>query len=97
MLPVTHGEEYTRLNILLYTILLVLITIIPYLTSMSGVIYLATALALDARFLFYAIQMRRVPENMELPMRMFKFSITYLGLLFAALLVDHYFLFQFSL
>ncbi len=96
MLPVTHGEEYTRLNILLYTILLVLITIIPYLTGMSGLIYLATALLLDARFLWYAIQMRRVPDDLELPLRSFKFSITYLGILFAALLVDHYFLFQLS-
>lgn len=97
MLPVTHGEAYTRLNILLYTILLVLITIIPYLTGMSGLIYLATALILDAIFLFFAIQMRRDPDDIELPMRMFKFSITYLGILFAALLVDHYFLFQLSL
>ncbi len=97
MLPVTHGEEYTRLNILLYTILLVLITIIPYLTGMSGLIYLLTALLLDARFLWYAIQMRRVPDDLELPLRSFKFSITYLGILFAALLVDHYFLFQLSI
>jgi protoheme IX farnesyltransferase len=97
MLPVTHGEAYTRLNILLYTILLVLITIIPYLTGMSGLIYLATALILDAIFLYFAIQMRRDPDDIELPMRMFKFSITYLGILFAALLVDHYFLFQLSL
>ncbi len=97
MLPVTHGEEYTRLNILLYTILLVLITIIPYLTGMSGLIYLSVALVLDAIFLYHAIRMRRVPEDLELPMRTFKYSITYLGLLFAALLVDHYFLFQLSL
>ena len=97
MLPVTHGEEYTRLNILLYTILLVLITIIPYLTGMSGLIYLATALILDAIFLYFAIQMRRDPDDIELPMRMFKFSITYLGILFAALLIDHYFLFQLNL
>jgi protoheme IX farnesyltransferase len=96
MLPVTHGEEYTRLNILLYTILLVLITIIPYLTGMSGLIYLSTAIVLDVIFLYYAIQMRRVPGDMTLPMRSFKFSITYLGILFAALLVDHYFLFQLS-
>jgi protoheme IX farnesyltransferase len=97
MLPVTHGEEYTRLNILLYTILLTLITFIPYLTGMSGLIYLATAVVLDARFLWYAIKMRRTPYDLELPMRSFKFSITYLGVLFAALLVDHYFLFQFNL
>jgi len=97
MLPVTHGDAYTRLNILLYTILLVLITIVPYLTGMSGLIYLGTALVLDAIFLRYAILMRRTPDNLELPMRSFRFSITYLGVLFAALLVDHYFLFQLSL
>jgi protoheme IX farnesyltransferase len=97
MLPVTHGEEYTRLNILLYSILLVLITIIPYLTGMSGLIYLVAAIALDVVFLYFAIQMRRTPGNLELPMRMFKYSITYLGILFAALLVDHYFLFQLSI
>ncbi|MDH3351398.1 MAG: heme o synthase [Gammaproteobacteria bacterium] len=97
MLPVTHGEEYTRLSILLYTILLTLITIIPYLTGMSGLIYLLTALTLDTVFLYYAVQMRRDPGKLELPMRTFRYSITYLGILFAALLVDHYFLFQLSL
>ena len=97
MLPVTHGETYTRLNILLYSILLVLVTILPYLISMSGVIYLATALILDVIFLNYAIQMYRKPEDEGLPMKMFKFSIAYLGYLFAALLVDHYLLFQISL
>jgi protoheme IX farnesyltransferase len=97
MLPVTHGEAYTRLNILLYTILLVLVTILPYLIGMSGVIYLATAIVLDAFFLYYAIQMYRVPDDMELPMKTFKFSISYLGFLFAALLVDHYLLFHINL
>ena len=97
MLPVTHGEEYTRLNILLYTILLVLITIVPYLTGMSGLIYLGTALVLGGIFLSYAIRMRRTQGDLELPMRTFKYSITYLGVLFAALLVDHYFLFQLSI
>ena len=97
MLPVTHGDAYTRLNILLYSILLVLVTILPYLIGMSGVIYLLTALVLDAIFLNYAIRMYRKPEEVELPMRMFRFSIAYLGYLFAALLVDHYLLFQLSL
>jgi len=97
MLPVTHGEAYTRLNILLYSILLVLVTILPYLIGMSGVIYLLTALVLDAYFLYYAIQMYRVPDDMELPMKLFRFSISYLGFLFAALLIDHYLLFQISL
>ncbi len=97
MLPVTHGEQYTRLHILLYTILLVVITIIPYLTGMSGLIYLATAIALGAVFLNYAVRMLRDRDDVELPMRTFKFSITYLAALFAALLVDHYFLLQLSI
>ena len=97
MLPVTHGDEYTRLHILLYTILLVVITVIPYLTGMSGLIYLAAAVSLGALFLNYAVRMLRDRDDVELPMRTFKFSITYLAILFAALLVDHYFLLQFSL
>jgi len=96
MLPVTHGDAYTRVNILLYTILLVLITLMPYLTGMSGVLYLAAALVLDGLYLRYAIRMWREPDDLELPMQSFKFSITYLGLLFAALLVDHYFVYQLS-
>ena len=97
MLPVTHGEEYTRLHILLYTILLVVITVIPYLTGMSGLIYLATAIVLGAIFLNYALRMLRDRDDVELPMRTFKFSITYLAILFAALLVDHYFLLLLSI
>ena len=96
MLPVTHGEAYTRLNILLYTILLVLVTILPYLIGMSGIIYLLTAIVLDAFFLYHAIRMYRVPDDKELPMKTFRFSISYLGFLFAALLIDHYLLFQLS-
>lgn len=97
MLPVTHGDAYTRINILLYTILLVLITIIPYLTGMSGIIYLAAAIVLDVAYLYYSIRMWRVPDDLELPMKSFRFSISYLGLLFSALLIDHYFLFQINL
>jgi len=97
MLPVTHGETYTRINILLYTILLVLITIIPYLNGMSGIIYLSAALALGAAYLYYSIQMVRNPGDVELPMKSFRFSISYLGLLFSALLIDHYFVIQISL
>ena len=97
MLPVTHGEAFTRLHILLYTILLVLVTILPYLISMTGIIYLASALILDAVFLYYAVQMYRRPDEIELPMRTFKYSINYLGLLFLALLVDHYIQYQISL
>ena len=94
MLPVTHGEAYTRLNILLYTILLVAITVVPYLTGMSGLIYLITAMILGGMFLNQAIQMMRHPQDLERAMQTFKFSITYLGFLFAALLIDHYFLIQ---
>jgi len=97
MLPVTHGEAYTRLNILLYTILLALVTIMPYLIGMSGLIYLLSAIVLNAFFLYYAIQMYRVPGDEELPMKTFKFSISYLGFLFAAILIDHYLLFRVSL
>jgi len=97
MLPVTHGETYTRINILLYTILLVLITIIPYLNGMSGIVYLSVALTLGAAYMYYSIQMVRDPDDVELPMKSFKFSISYLGLLFTALLIDHYFLIQINL
>ena len=97
MLPVTHGEAYTRLHILLYTILLALVTVLPYLIGMSGIIYLLTAIVLDACFLYYAIRMNREPDDVELPMKTFRFSISYLGFLFAALLIDHYLLFQLNI
>jgi len=91
MLPVTHGIPYTRLQIVLYTILLVLSTLLPFLTGMSGLIYLGVALVLNGRFLYYVLSLRRGLRP-ELPMRTFKFSITYLMLLFAALIIDHYFI-----
>ena len=93
MLPVTHGIPYTRLQIVLYTILLVLTTLLPYLTGMSGFIYLGSAVALNGRFLYYVLALQR-GRRPELPIRTFKFSITYLLLLFAALILDHYFLFK---
>ncbi len=96
MLPVTHGEDFTRLNILLYTILMVVVTVVPYLIGMSGLIYLVTALVSGGYFLNYAVQMMTDRENKGLPMRLFKYSITYLSILFAALLIDHYFMFQIS-
>lgn len=89
MLPVTHGIAYTRLQVLLYTVLLVLVTLMPYLTRMSGLIYLAAAIILNARFLYYAFALK-MTERAELPMKVFRFSISYLMWLFAALLVDHY-------
>ncbi len=97
MLPVTHGEAYTRLNILLYSILLMLVTIMPYLIGMSGLIYLAAAIGLGAYFLYYAVRMYRDHDDEELPMAMFRYSIRYLGFLFVALLVDHYLFFQLSI
>ena len=96
MLPVTHGAAYTRQSILLYTILMVLVSVIPYLTGMSGLLYLGTALVLGAMFLYHAVQMIRLPDDLEWAMKTFKFSLTYLGVLFAALLIDHYFLVQLS-
>ena len=90
MLPVTHGEAFTRLNILLYTILLLVISIMPYLTGMSGLIYLVTALGTGGWFLWLTVEMYRRPDDTGLPMRTFSYSITYLAALFAAFLIDHY-------
>lgn len=91
MLPVTHGTEYTRQFILFYTIILLLITIMPYLSGMSGLIYLSAALVLGVWFLVYAIRLKR-NKDPKLPMQMFRFSINYLMFLFIALLLDHYFI-----
>ena len=96
MLPVTHGNAYTRQFILLYTVLLIPVTVMPYLSGMSGLIYLLAALSLGARFLWYAVKLKS-DEGTQLPMRMFRFSINYLMILFAALLVDHYFIIRFGL
>ena len=93
MLPVTHGEAYTRLHILLYTILLVLCTILPYLIGMSGLVYLAGALALGGGFLYWAIVLVR-DSNPNALMETFRYSIVYLGALFLVLLLDHYLLVQ---
>jgi heme o synthase len=90
MLPVTHGMAFTRLHITLYTILLFIVTILPYLTGMSGLIYLAAAVLLNARFMYLAFKLQ-VTADMQLSIRTFVYSITYLMLLFAALLLDHYF------
>jgi heme o synthase len=89
MLPVTHGIEHTRLQVLLYTVLLVAVTLMPFLTRMSGLIYLAAALGLNAVFLYYALALK-LTARQELPMRVFRYSVTYLMWLFAALLIDHY-------
>jgi protoheme IX farnesyltransferase len=89
MLPVTHGLAYARLQVLLYTVLLTLVTLLPYLTRMSGLIYLVAALILNAGFLYHALALK-ITAREELPMRVFRFSVNYLMWLFAALLVDHY-------
>ena len=94
MLPVTHGNEVTRKYILFYTTLLVLVTVLPYMTGMSGIIYLVAAVGLGGKFLQYAIRLRS-DDDVKLPMRMFRYSINYLMFLFAALLIDHYFLIRF--
>jgi len=91
MLPVTHGEDYMRLHILLYTLLLALVTLLPYVTGMSGAIYLFGALLLDAVFLYYAVSLK-VTRSRDKAMETFVFSIIYLLLLFAALLLDRYLL-----
>ena len=93
MLPVTHGVEVTRKYILFYTGLLVLITVLPYVTGMSGLIYLVAAVGLGSKFLHYAIRLRS-DDSPELPMQVFRYSINYLMFLFAALLIDHYFIFR---
>jgi len=89
MLPVTHGPEYTRLQVLLYTVILVAVTLLPFATRMSSWIYLFFALALGFVFLAYAwLLWREYSDNVA--RRTFRFSIFYLSALFAALLVDHY-------
>ena len=91
MLPVTHGVEYTRWQILLYTVLLVVATILPWATHMSGVFYLGGALVLGAVFLWYAWKLLDPPDEL-FAMRAFKYSIVYLMALFAFLLLDHWLL-----
>ena len=91
MLPVTHGVAFTQLQILLYTIILSVVSLLPFVTRMSGIPYLAGALVLNSWFLGYAIKLYR-GESASLPLRTFKFSIFYLGALFTLLLVDHYLL-----
>jgi protoheme IX farnesyltransferase len=87
MLPVTHGIPFTRLQILLYTIMLLVVSVLPFATHMSGLFYLAGALLLGAGFLHYAIQLM---QGKEVAMKTFGYSIWYLMAIFAILLVDHY-------
>ena len=89
MLPVTHGLEFTRLHILLYTLLLFVVTLLPYLTGMSGIAYLSGALALGGGFIYFTVKLIRQPEE-AVAMSTFSYSIWYLMGLFAVLLADHY-------
>ncbi len=89
MLPVTHGIAFTKLHILLYTLLLVVITCLPFVVMMSGLIYLAGALTLGAGFVFYSFQLYRC-EGDEYAMQTFGYSIFYLSALFGFFLIDHY-------
>ena len=94
MLPVTHGVEFTKTTILHYTLLLALCTLLPYLTGMSGLIYLVCTLVLNAFFVYYAVRLKFTPAS-GMAMKTFGYSIVYLALLFAALLIDHYYTFRF--
>lgn len=92
MLPVTHGDQFTKLHVVLYTIILCLVTTLPYITQMSGMIYLVSSILLNGVFMYYAIEIYRNYTD-QLARDAFRYSILYLALLFVALLVDHYFFF----
>ncbi len=89
MLPVTHGVKFTALHIFLYTVIMILITLLPFATLLSGWLYLIGAVILGAVFLYWAIEIMR-NKNPQAPMETFKFSITYLLLLFIIMLADHW-------
>lgn len=89
MLPVTHGIQFTKLSIYLYTVLLLVVSILPFVVGMSGLVYLMGALVLGGRFLFWAHKLYRT-DKLVVAMQTFRFSIVYLMLLFVFLLVDHY-------
>ena len=89
MLPVTHGVKFTALHIFLYTVIMILITLLPFATLLSGWLYLSGAVILGAVFLYWAIEILR-DKNPQAPMETFKFSITYLLLLFIIMLADHW-------
>ena len=91
MLPVTHGEKYTKISILLYTVLMILVTLLPFAAGMSGWLYFLGALTLGAGFLYWAIMMM-VGRKPNAGMDTFKYSIVYLMALFVIMLVDHYFI-----
>lgn len=90
MLPVTHGVDFTKIQILLYTILLFVVTMMPFVFQMSGLIYLAGAISLGIGFIYHALKLYLVREPNVIAMKTFGYSIFYLSLLFAFLLADHY-------
>ena len=94
MLPVTHGEKFTLLHIILYTIILAIVTLMPFSVGMSGLIYLFFATILNAIFLYYVVVLYRNYSD-KLSKKVFNYSILYLSLIFAAFLVDHYYKFIF--
>ena len=89
MLPVTHGERFTKINILLYTLLLLIVTTLPYLTGMFGLLYLIGEILLGLIFLYWAFVML-VNKDKDAGIKTFRYSITYLAILFVLMLVDHY-------
>ncbi len=89
MLPVVYGVEYTRWHVLSYTIILVLVTLLPYLAGMSGLLYLGGAIVMGIGYLYYAVRLMRPPDE-RFAMRAFGYSIVYLYALFAFLLADHW-------
>ncbi|RMG75426.1 MAG: hypothetical protein D6722_01080, partial [Bacteroidetes bacterium] len=89
MLPVTHGDAYTRWHILFYTLILFAGSLLPFAIGMSGLLYLVAAIALGGGFIYWAVVLL-LNRNPKAPLETFKYSILYLALLFVALLVDHY-------
>lgn len=89
MLPVTHGERFTALHILLYTLIMIAVSLFPFVMGMSGMLYLVSAIALGLGFLYWAIVLVR-GNNPQAPLKTFRYSIQYLMVLFVAMLIDHY-------
>ena len=89
MLPVTHGVEFTRIQILLYTVIMCVVSVLPFITGMSGIVYLVGALGLGGGFLYYSVALYGRQDE-TLPMRTFRYSIIYLAGMFTLLLLDHY-------
>jgi len=89
MLPVTHGVQFTKLQIILYTIILILVSLLPFVVMMSGILYFMSALILGIIFLYYAVRLYFDEDNAH-AFPTFVYSIYYIFLIFAALLIDHF-------